>query len=101
MSLRNMKIGEWQKVTKSQVLAKAKKLQDGEKLDVAICSSKLRPFSMWNPQFEFQVDKNLVRVDRDDHDGYTLENTVNNYMVYNCNHETGNYVHYYVKWLVM
>lgn len=97
MSLRNLTIGEWTKVTKSQVVARAKKLQDGEKLDVAICSNKIMPFTMWNCQFEFQVDKNLIRVDRADHDGYTLEKTVNNYMVYNCDAERGHNVHYYVK----
>lgn len=93
----NAEVGKWVKVTKSQVLAKAKKLQDGEKLEITICSSKIMPFTPWNHQFQFQIDKNLIRVDRDDHDGYTLENTVNNYMVYNCDSETGNYVHYYVK----
>lgn len=93
-----MVIGEWVKVTKSQVLAKAKKLKEGEKLDVAICSSKIMPFTDWNHHFIFQIDKGLVRVDRTDHNGYTLENTVNNYMFYHCTSETGNYVHYYVKY---
>ncbi len=93
----SIEINGWTKLTKTQVLSKAKKLQENELLDVAICSSKVRPFTMWNQQFEFQINKDLVRVDRNDHDGYTFENTVNNYSYYNCNSEMGNYVHYYVK----
>jgi hypothetical protein len=92
-----MSIQGWTKLTKTQVIAKAKKLQDGQTLDVAICSSNIRPFTMWNHQFEFQINKDLIRVDRDDHDGYTLQNTINNYSYYNCNSEMGRYVHYYIK----
>jgi hypothetical protein len=77
------------KITKSQVKAKLKKLTDQEILTVNFLPSKTSysGFKCWVQPMEIELTNDLDE----------FEKTINEFMYYNCNNETGNGVHYYIN----
>lgn len=75
------------KLTKTQVIARIKKLAEGESVNVQIVPCKMNPNSMWYSGHEFEfssVDSFLHFID--------------SFMIHNCTSETGYYPAYYVKY---
>jgi hypothetical protein len=83
----------WKKATKSQIVALANRLGDGEKLTVGICPSNIRMFNSWGMYTYFKLDNTLKTI-HPNHES-TLDVFVNTFKYYNCNDETGKYVHFY------
>jgi hypothetical protein len=77
------------KITKSQVKALLKKLEQDQKLKVNFTSSKthLAGFKCWVQPFEIELSNDLDE----------FEKTINEFSYYNCNAEMGNRVHFYIK----
>ena len=74
------------KLTKSQVIAKQKKLNDGEKIVIRLVSSNFNPQNVWGAFHDLDV--------KNDTD---LQSIIDTFLYYNCiNNETGRRVHYYL-----
>jgi hypothetical protein len=86
------------KITLTQLRSRLKNYPDKDKeLEVYFCPSRFapsnHPFNMCIPISLSQKGQWL----KDTEEYRPLENLINEFMVYNCNTETGRSVHYYVK----
>lgn len=88
------------KQTKSQIIAKLKRLEEGETLKVNLLPSKshMSGFKMRIQPYEVELQKSdLENKYAGNNDLTYFESIVNNFAYYNCTNETGNRVHYYIK----
>lgn len=86
-----------EKITKSQVKARMKKLEAGEKLSLWLCPSNCYP-NIGHPfncaiNVELEKDGEWLQ-DTEEH--RSLDSLINSFSYYNCNAELGNRVHYYI-----
>lgn len=68
--------------------------------DIVVCPSNLRPFGFWNPQIEWNINRESFQNELKA-TGTTPENlfnyTVNQFEYYNCTDtETGKYASFYI-----
>jgi hypothetical protein len=90
------------KVTKAQVIAKLKKLNEGEILPVTLFPSKCGPSNTtWVQGFTKELTKQdllpLYPDSKEIPDLTGLDSLVNNYQYYNCIPELGKRVHFYIN----
>ena len=77
---------ELMKLTKSQVIAKQKRLNDGEKISIRLVSSNFNPTNVWGAFYDLDVKKDT-----------DLQPIIDAFLYYNCiNNETGRRVHFYL-----
>lgn len=90
-----MSVAGYEKITKTQLMARVKRLQEGEVLEVNMLPCKASLNSVWISPTVIHVDKTLLEKEQ----GYSvskLEGLINSYAYYNCNNELGTYPVYYV-----
>jgi hypothetical protein len=100
------------KVTKSQVISKLKKLNEGESLTVSLFPSNCGPANtVWVQGYEKELTKDdlnllyghikpevLEKHVTDVEKSLTkLDSLVNDFQYYNCNNELGMRVHFYIN----
>jgi hypothetical protein len=87
------------KLTKSQVIAKVKKLNEGEILPVTLFPSKCGPANtVWVQGYEVPLKlKNGVPTYETEVQEENFEDIINSYSYYNCNNELGKRVHFYIN----
>lgn len=86
------------KQTKTQIIAKLKRLNEGEKLEVGLLPSKAAPNSLWFSPYLVELKKSDLEQKYEGNNDLTyFESIVNNFHYYNCTHESGNRVHFYIK----
>ena len=88
------------KQTKTQIIAKLKKLNEGETMKVNLIPSKtyLSGYKTWIQPYEVEMSKSdLEQKYAGNNDLTYFDSIVNSYAYYNCNNETGNRVHFYIK----
>lgn len=66
-------------------------------IDVTLVPCRLRPFGPWNPQFTVNLRDSSHEWELQRYGAETVWNTlVNSATAYNCSHETGYYLAFYV-----
>lgn len=90
-----------EKVTLAQLRARLRQLKDDEGLAVWLCPSKCYPNigHPFNMAIRVMFNNEGFRINSPDAaiNDITLQQTVDAFHYYNCNSETGNYVHYYIE----
>lgn len=77
---------ELKKLTKTQVVAKQKRLSDGKKMSIRLVSSNFNPENVWGAFYDLDVKKDT-----------DLQSIIDTFLYYNCiNNETGKRVHFYL-----
>lgn len=82
-----------EKITKSQLKAKLKRLEDGETLSVTFLPNKISPNNLWGIGCDVKVSNQGVITQDEITD---LDKFINSFQYYNCNNELGNRVAYYI-----
>jgi hypothetical protein len=88
------------KVTKSQVIAQLKKLNEGDVLPVSLFPSKCGPSNTtWVKGYEVNLykDQGEFYQDLSEDGSKTFDSLIIDFSVYNCNSELGKRVHFYIK----
>jgi hypothetical protein len=91
------------KLTKSQVVAKLKRLSENETINITLCPSNCypNPNAMWKIFVDIDLSKEdivpcNVLGDYDESNINNFERHINSFAYYNCNSELGNRVHFYI-----
>ena len=67
--------------------------------DIIVCPSNLRPFGFWNPQIEWNINRESFQNELPFYESpeKLFNYTVNQFEFYNCiNTETGKYTNFYI-----